>query len=305
MSRLHQLPSPDELPQVQLSVIIPCLNLGHFIGDQLAALATQAYDRSWEVIVADNGSTDHTREIVERFRSRLPCLRYLDASTVRGSSYARNVGAQAARGAYLVFVDADDIVAPGFLAAISAALDQHEFVAPRIEALSLNRCWRSRLGQHPQYNYLMRYYNHPYLYYASGCGLSIRREVFLRLGGFDEEMIRLQDSEFCFRAQQAGVELTFVPDALVHGRNRSSLKEIMRQSYNWGKAEVKLVERYRPAPTPMTVLYLWLRYLARWFKLLLLIAGFRSATDVNRWAQEVARQIGIFEAALKRRTAPI
>lgn len=296
---------PECSSTVQLSVIIPCLNLGHLIAYQLEALAAQSYASTWEVIVSDNGSHDNTREVVERYRSRLPGLQYLDASARAGSSYARNLGAQAAAGAYLVFIDADDMIAPGFLTAISEALDRHEFVAPRIETLTLNHSWGSRLGQHPQYHGLMRYYNEPFLDRASGCGMSIRRSVFHRLGGFDETMIRLQDSEFCFRAQRSGVALSFAPEALIHGRNRSSLKEIMRQSLNWGRAEVKLVGLYRARPSFGLTIYLWLRYLARWIKLLILILTFRSIVDVNRWGQEVARQAGIFEAALRLRSAPI
>lgn len=304
MSSTSQSDHPEER-EVQLSVIIPCLNLGHVISDQLTALVIQAYEHPWEVIVADNGSSDNTREVVARYQDRLPGLRFIDASAVRGSSYARNCGAQAARGKYLVFIDADDIIAPGFLAVISKALDKHEFVAPRIDALALNQKEGARLGQHPQFHDLMRYYNQPYLYHVSGTGISLRREVFEQIGGFDESMLRLQDSEFCFRAQLAGVAITFVPEATLYGRNRSSLKEIMRQSYNWGKAEVKLVNRYRTTPDLLRTLLLWLRYGARWGKLMVLISTFRSITDFNRWSQEVARQFGICEAALKQRTAPI
>ncbi|MFV9503971.1 MAG: glycosyltransferase [Oscillochloridaceae bacterium umkhey_bin13] len=290
---------------VQLSVIIPCLNLGSVIGDQLAALAAQQYDQCWEVLIADNGSTDATRAVVERFRRHLPNLRYLDASAVRGSSHARNVGATAATGDYLIFIDADDIIGQGFLAAMSNALDQHEFAAPRIDALVLNRTAGSQLGQHPQYNNLMHYYNPPYLYHVSGTGIAIRRTTFERLGGFDEAMLRLQDSEFCFRAQLNGIAIAFVPEATMFGRNRRSLKEIMRQSYNWGKAEVKLVERYRAPLSLPRLIYLWVRYLARWAKLLLWVLQWRSVADRNRWAQEVARQLGIAEAALRLRKAPI
>lgn len=292
-------------PTVQLSVIIPCLNLGHVIGDQLAALAAQQYDQAWEVIIADNGSTDQTRAVVERFRCHLPRLRYLDASAVRGSSYARNFGAAAAEGEYLLFIDADDIVGQNFLTAMSNALDQHEFAAPRIDALVLNQSPGSQLGQHPQYHNLMHYYNPPYLYHVSGTGIAIRRATFERLGGFDESMLRLQDSEFCFRAQLQGVKITFVPEAILFGRNRRSLRAIMRQSYDWGKAEVNLVDRYRVQPSWFELLYLWMRYLARWGKLLVLALRLRSVADRNRWAQEVARQLGIAEAAIRWRKPPI
>lgn len=104
--------------EVKLSVIIPCLNAERTIGEQLAALAAQRWSERWEVIVADNGSTDGTLEVVRRFAGRLPELRVVDASQRRGSGYARNRGAAVARGEWLAFCDADDVVAPGWVAAM-------------------------------------------------------------------------------------------------------------------------------------------------------------------------------------------
>ncbi|MFA7097562.1 MAG: glycosyltransferase, partial [Gammaproteobacteria bacterium] len=65
---------------VKLSVIIPCLNAERTIGEQLAALAGQRWPERWEVIVADNGSTDGTLAVVRSFADRLPGLRVVDAS---------------------------------------------------------------------------------------------------------------------------------------------------------------------------------------------------------------------------------
>lgn len=291
--------------QVQLSVIIPCFNAASLIGAQLAALADQAYDGVWEVIVADNGSTDDTLAVARRFQGRLPRLRIVDASERKGAAHARNVGARAASGDHLIFVDADDIVAPDFLRAMGAALGQHDFVAPRLEACALNTHWAASLGQHPQYHGLKRYYNPPYLLYAGGCGLGIRRERFLELGGFDTQTQSLEDSEFCFRAQLAGLPLSFVPEATIHVRNRPSLRGMMRQSRAWGAGELGLVRRFRPAVSRPAAAALWARYFARWLKLALRLAQIRSRTDAARWAQEVARQVGIFEAALGQHSAPI
>ncbi|HMQ32503.1 MAG TPA: glycosyltransferase [Chloroflexaceae bacterium] len=290
---------------VELSVIIPALNVAPVIGDQLAALAAQDWDGAWEVIVADNGSRDGTVEVARRYQARLPDLRILDASGRQGAAFARNVGAQAAQGEALVFIDADDIVAPGFLRAMAAALREHPFSAPRIDATSLNSAWAARLGEHPQYHGLMRYYNEPFLHHASGCGLGMRRSLFLRLGGFDESLLRLQDTELCFRAQLAGVPMHFVPEARVAMRNRQSFRGMLRQARDWGKAEVSLVSRYRRMGGPWRLLYLWLRYTARWLKLLARLLGARSRQAVALVAKEAARQVGIFEAALRTGKPPV
>src|SRR5687767_27975 len=95
----------EDVPAV--SVIIACLNAAETISGQLEALAAQTWSRPWEVIVADNGSSDDSRSVVERFRDRLPALRIVDASAKRGQPYALNVAAREARGTALAFCDAD------------------------------------------------------------------------------------------------------------------------------------------------------------------------------------------------------
>src|SRR5258708_12899377 len=88
--------APHQVPIADLSVVIPCLNAGDVLARQLEALATQAWDGTWDVIVADNGSTDETREVAASFDPRLPSLRIVDASDQRGRQHARNVGARVA-----------------------------------------------------------------------------------------------------------------------------------------------------------------------------------------------------------------
>ena len=98
LTRSTRSQSPVEA--VEVSVVIPALNVADTIGQQLDGLACQNFNGNWEVIVADNGSTDSTREVVESFADRLPALKVIDASDRRGINHARNVGSQAARGRY-------------------------------------------------------------------------------------------------------------------------------------------------------------------------------------------------------------
>lgn len=103
---------------MKLSIIIPCFNAAATIGEQLQALVSQNWKDTWEVIVSDNGSTDGSIKVVEQFKGELPNLHIVDASRRRGTAHARNRGAAMASGDALVFVDADDEVAPGWLEAI-------------------------------------------------------------------------------------------------------------------------------------------------------------------------------------------
>ena len=185
----------------RLSVVIPCRDRERVIGQQLEALASQRFDGPWEVIVADNGSTDGTREVAESFRDRLPGLRVVDASARRGPGHARNAGARAARGESLLFIDDDDEIQPGFLAAMAAALETHDFVASARDMEKLNRSPIQRLRANPQRDGLQRAWYAPHLPFSGGSGLAIKRALHDRVGGFDETMRYGQDNDYCFEVQ--------------------------------------------------------------------------------------------------------
>ena len=203
--------------EVRLSVIVPCRNEARFLPNQLSALANQEYRGWWEVLVADNGSTDGTREVAESFAARLPGLRVVGAGQRRGRSWACNVGVEEAAGNAVVFVDADDEVAPGYLSAIAAALIDHPFVACRLDCEALNPEWVRPSRRSPQATGLQEWHLLPM---ALGGSLGMRRDVFLALGGFVKEMDYAEDVDLCWRAQLSGVPLTFAPDAVIRYRYR-------------------------------------------------------------------------------------
>src|SRR3546814_20019585 len=83
---------------MKLSVILCCLDESAVIRTQLDALAGQEWSEPWEFVVADNGSTAGTQDIVMSYRDRIPNLRLVDASDKRGLAHARHVRAcEAAR----------------------------------------------------------------------------------------------------------------------------------------------------------------------------------------------------------------
>ena len=79
--------------------------------------------------MVDNGSTDDSAKVAAAWSDRIPGLRVLDASSVKGSAAARNLAASQATGDKLAFCDHDDVVQPGWVAAMAGALDAHDLVA--------------------------------------------------------------------------------------------------------------------------------------------------------------------------------
>jgi GT2 family glycosyltransferase len=232
-------------------VVIACFNGVRTIERQLDALAAQAASFPWEIVVADNGSTDGSRDVVRAYAERLPNLKLIDASRRRGLAHARNAGAAAADGSALAFCDQDDQVAQGWLNAMAAALDRHEFVAGRLEHDRLNDRLAIAVRGRPQTDGLMTYEEGEYFPYAFGCTLGIERPLHEAIGGFDEIFAKgCEDADYCWRLQQSGGRLEFVPDAVTHYQLRHELGAIYRQARDYGASEALLYAKHRPRGLP-------------------------------------------------------
>ncbi len=242
--------------RLDVSVVIAARDAAATLPQQLNALAEQRTGRRWEVLVADNGSTDGTPDLARAHAGRLPSLRVLDASTQRGAGPARNAAARAARGEVLLFCDADDVVGPGWVERMGAALHEHEVAAGRLEWALLNDETAQRSRALPQEHGLQHSEPLPWLPHASSSNLGVRADLFRRLGGFDTGARYLQDTDLCWRAQLAGADLAYVPDAVVHMRLRQTLRGSWRQGRSSGMGQRWLARRYgtvaaqRPAPEP-------------------------------------------------------
>ncbi len=228
----------------EISLIVPYRNVAAHFAGLLDSLRTQVGDLALEVILVDNQSRDGSRAIAERYAEQLPTV-LLSAPELANASYARNVGARAARGTKLLFADADDVLAPGYVSALSAALDQHEYVTSRVDSVTLNPPWlREVHGPHWQDTGVTRFYD---FLMATGVNIGIRRDLYLRIGGFPEHFAASQDIEFSWRAQLAGAQIAFVPEAVYQYRFRESLSGLFHQSRHWGRSNVQLYTEFRAA----------------------------------------------------------
>jgi glycosyltransferase involved in cell wall biosynthesis len=242
MRSSSDLPARDGPPVV--SVIVPVLNGEATLGAQLEALVGQTFRGNWEVIVADNGSSDRSVDVARSFEGRLPGLQVLDASGRRGVSYARNVGARAARGEFFAFCDHDDVVAPGWVCAMAEAAVTFDLVGGRMECRLLNRSvvasWRHPRPREDVSVCL------GFLPFAPGGNCGVRASVFRDLHGWDEDWaVSGQDVDLSWRAQLASHRLGYAPDAVVHYRFRTDLRAMARQAYRYGYGHTRLYREYR------------------------------------------------------------
>ena len=159
------------------------------IAVQLEALARQQVDEPWELIVADNGCTDRTLEIVETFRDRIERLRVVEARGRRCAAHALNIGVQEAHGDRLLFCDADDEVAPGWVGAMAAALSRGDFVTSKLTVDELNEPWvLEARGPSLMLEGLMLLPFSPHITIGPTAGMGVRRAVHEAVGGFDESV---------------------------------------------------------------------------------------------------------------------
>jgi GT2 family glycosyltransferase len=230
----------DHNDRLLISVVIPVRNGMPWLEQQLLALSAQQVQGDWEIVVADNGSGDGTRSCVQRWSEREPRIRLVDASGRLGAGAARNIGARAARGRMVAFCDSDDVVQPGWVAGMTAALRHADLVAGVFDFGSLN----DRPASHP----IPAATGHMgFLPFALGANLAVRRNAFEAADGFSETLVAGEDIDLSWRLQLAGYEFAVAPGAAVAKRDRAGGRPTFRAAWTYGRCDLLLYRRYRAA----------------------------------------------------------
>ncbi|NEQ65706.1 MAG: glycosyltransferase [Symploca sp. SIO2D2] len=280
---------------MKLSVIIPCFNVADSIAVQLEALVNQNWSESWEVIIANNGSTDNTLSIAQQYQEKLPNLRIVDANDGQGPSFARNAGALAATGEALAFCDADDEVCPGWVAAMGEALSKYDFVAGCLKYEKLNEPWQLSGLRKQMQEGLIPHRAPPALEYAQSCNIGIKRSLHLAIGGFDQSLLITEDTEYCWRAQLAGIKLHFIPEAMVEYRHRRNLADIYRQARDYSQHSILLRQRYEDWSQLRKLKFIW----GGWKQVLMHFVRIRNKGGLAAFIWSVGWKVGQLRAFFK------
>lgn len=190
------------------TIVIPTYKRQKVLGDCLNCLAhyftpgcQERLGFSIEVIVSDDGHEDSLKNMILRHYQW--CLYF--AGPQRGPAANRNNGAKQARGDWLVFTDDDCLPQPGWLEAYAASADDCYVMEGRTSAIG----HRTRLDEECPINETGGF--------LWSCNFAMKRDVFLRLGGFNEDFPApaMEDVELYARVKQADLERTFVAGAEV------------------------------------------------------------------------------------------
>jgi GT2 family glycosyltransferase len=225
-----------------ISVIVPVRNGLPWLEEQLAALTAQDCPEAWEVIVADNGSTDRSMNVVQEFADRGHRVRSLDASAVRGPAAARNAGVRGAAGELLAFCDADDVVQAGWLAACVKALHDADVAGGVFDSWTLNG---REAPSPPAFAVPPAMRQFGFLEAGLSSNLAVRRQAFDEVGGFSEDLTVGEDTDLCWRMQLCGYRFSVASEAVVARRDRSGFGQVLNRFVAYGRCGPVLYRRYR------------------------------------------------------------
>ena len=208
-----------------ISVIIPVRNGMPWLETQLRALVEQECDEPWEVIVANNNSTDRSGSVAREWVSRFRAMRVVDASDARGPGGTRNAGVVEAQGDMLAFCDADDVVQQGWLSAHVAALADADISAGVFDYWSLNQQPAPSPLTYAPPPALTLFHFLP----AAGSGnLAIRRRAFEELGGFADDLMTGEDFDLSWRSQLSGHRFVLNAEAVVARRDQQGFRAVLK-----------------------------------------------------------------------------
>lgn len=178
-----------------VSVVIPTYNRGAMVGEAIDTVLTQNY-RQMELIVVDDGSTDHTSQVLKTYQSAIRVLRQHN----RGVSAARNRGIAAARGGLIAFLDSDDLWLPGKLAQQVAFFETN----PAATICQTQELWmRNGIRINPKRRHRkpsgMIFEPSLALCLVSPSAVMLRRGLLEQTGGFDENLPACEDYDLWLR----------------------------------------------------------------------------------------------------------
>lgn len=211
-----------------VSCIVPVYDGERYVAETVESVLAQSHEPI-EILVVDDGSTDGTVEALTRFGDAIRVIRQEN----RGPSVARNRGMEESRGAFISFLDADDLWIEE-----KTELQMARFRdRPTLELCSghIRSFWIPELDHERE-----QYASHPYHQerpMLSPCTVLVRRTVFERLGGFDPSLRNGEDTDWFLRMMKAEIDYETVPRLLVHRRQHTT----------------NLTRAVRPSPEAMLV----------------------------------------------------
>lgn len=238
----------EALPFV--SVIIPCLNEEKFIAKCLDSIIANDYPKDHtEIIIVDGMSKDKTREIIEQYRKEHSFIRLIDNPKVIAPS-AMNIGIHNAKGSVIIRMDAHNVYEKDYISKCIKYLNEYDVD-------NVGGIWITMPANNTTINKAITYaLSSPFgvgnSYYRIGVTEPkyvdtvpfgcYRKEVFDRIGLFNEKLVRTQDIELNARLRKNGGKILLSPDIKSYYYARPNLKKLCKQYFATAKWKIYLTK---------------------------------------------------------------
>lgn len=240
---------------MRYSIIIPVYNRPDEVDELLNSL-TQQTVRDFEVIVVEDGSSVTCEHVVKRYEQQLN-IQYFNKPN-SGPGQTRNYGAERSSGEYLLILDSDCILPPGYLAAIEEELKRQ----PADAFGGPDRAHDSFTSTQKAINYAMTSFfttggirggkKKMDKFYPRSFNMGLKADVYRALGGFSKMRFG-EDIDLSIRIFKGGYSCRLFPEAWVWHKRRTDLKKFFKQVYNSGIARINLYKKY---PESLKVVHL-------------------------------------------------
>ncbi|WP_461533348.1 glycosyltransferase family 2 protein [Sinomicrobium sp.] len=234
--------------ELEFSFVVPVYNRPEELTELLDSISCLKYERSFEVVVVEDGSTIRSDEVVKRYSDKMNISYFYKDNTGPGDS--RNYGMRKAKGNYFLILDSDCILPPNYLGEVERELEG-DFV----------HCFGGPDTAHPSFSSLQKAINYAMTstlttggirgkkkavgkFQPRSFNMGISKEAFLHTGGFGK-IHPGEDPDLTIRLWEAGYNTRFFEAAYVYHKRRISWKKFYTQVYKFGMTR-PILNRWHP-----------------------------------------------------------
>ena len=251
---------------MKYSIIVPVYNRPDEVDELLQSLCQQEV-KDFEVIIVEDGSSVPCDDVCRKYKEQLELKYFMKRNSGPGQS--RNYGAERASGEWLIVLDSDVVLPPGYLKAVNSQLSARPngTLSERSGERTLNsQLYPDAFGgpdaSHPSFTPVQKAISYSMTsffttggirggkkkgaldkFYPRSYNMGIRREVYQELGGFSKMRFG-EDIDFSYRIVEAGYKTALLPDAWVWHKRRTDFRKFFRQVFNSGIARINLEKRH-------------------------------------------------------------
>ncbi|MCL7754340.1 glycosyltransferase [Polaribacter sp. Z022] len=239
--------------KINFSIIVPVYNRPNEIDELLESLTKQDFSNDFEVLIIEDGSTEKSESIVEKYQSQLNLKYFFKENSGAGAS--RNFGMQKATGNYFIILDSDVIVPKQYLSEVQKALENN-----------FTDAFGGPDAAHKSFTALQKAINYSMTSVLTTGGirgkkqavgkfqprsfnLGLSKEAFHKTQGFSK-MKNGEDIDLTFRLWENKCETQLIEKAFVYHKRRSTIQQFFKQTFGFGTARPILNKKYPETAKP-------------------------------------------------------